>query len=333
MERMNPLDRAAKRAIWYAVLFTFAVGIALQALFSLVDPVWRAATNAGSPAAWLSLISEGKHLALVIILLLAAGLAIFSARRAVSWISGSELTVRALDIKEMEVPKHGAVIVALSRVENARGLKEELVAWLDGIVRANGQPENNAVADAMNKLDRFCTERRPAGRENVAWQHITRTWRHHMVPRDDGRLWMPPLYVLTSGKDKSGEGSEKDFGDFKDFCGKLLGPLAAEGNPPVCEVGPGIDFEDYNIVKSKLETAYDQAKERIMRCNALLPAGVRAEPIIDVTGGQRPFAVAASGLTLRKVSEGFSYVSQSDPDKKLKYYVLVGYKPQSTGAV
>lgn len=150
----------------------------------------------------------------------------------------------------------------------------------------------------QERLAAFCVD---ADLNGVSWQQTIRGICHH-IRWDAAPVVVPEVRVLLSGPN----GSAKQWPRFKRLLEILFAgvPGALERIVPVGEgdgAGEryGIDFESYDEVVRSIE-AQILAIERIVG---------RDKVMIDATGGQKPFSIAAAIVTLRSPMQHFQYVT------------------------
>lgn len=113
---------------------------------------------------------------------------------------------------------------------------------------------------------------------------------------------------------------------FRCFFNWLVTPFGeGAGNRLDLRTEPHYDFEDFKPTRDKLKEVRNQ----------LIAKGVAREKIvIDVTGGQRPWLLAALDVTLDEEKDHFSYVTQSKKDGRwVRYYTLCAETTETQDAV
>lgn len=187
---------------------------------------------------------------------------------------------------------------------------------------------------ASNVADRFllfsdpcCLARRLGGDakqaknfvEGFNWRQIALAYAEQIPDDPPSAERLPRLILLVS------EESAEHADAFKSFFSWLLKPFDDPGLADrLLEVHETeIDFEDLGHIEGKLKRVYDRA------CNQVGSARV----VIDITGAQRPWALAAIGATLNTRDRIVSYVAQKPFVRGgaaawVRYYDLDAERPE-----
>jgi hypothetical protein len=323
---LKKIDPELRAAVLYSLGVIVTSSAALEAAFSAIRMAWPSfSATLGFPlvtAAAAPPFDVYTVRILLAVFLIMAVLAFWLAWNAVQK-AREVFGVELLDYKEdNDIHKHAAVIVALSYVDEGQ--------FPDHMIPTNLR-RANSPEELDQRIEQFCDA------EDEYWgkhpyQHILRAWHHHFVI-DEDKIFIPPLFVLTSEENDRVEGSDKQLKRFKDTCeqvGDAYGKTLIE-KIVVNDRFRQLNFEDFDPIREIITEAFQEIIPKELEkltANGKLPTETKVHrPIIDITGGQRTLAIAAASVTLRKEISGFSYVSQDDHE--LKYYKLVPYKEES----
>jgi hypothetical protein len=322
------LDPELKKAVIYSLGVVIASACTLEAFFSIVPALWElvfGGSASAAPAGFASSAPQGLTLWVLAVVVITGGLTAYCFAQRTAFKVDEVFGVRQCDyIEEEDIPRHAAVIAALSYRENL-GEPMDYYSW--------PTPPPATLAEAKKAMDQLCEDTSDYWKDHP-YQHILRAWKHHFVV-EDGQEYIPPLFLLSSAKAKGDtKGSDDQIGRFIDVVKKLLSGCRSESEIKNLVLNPKTlrerDFEDFTNVKKALALAYlELASDKIKQARKsgrLLPDLQVEKPIIDVTGGQRTLAIAAAAVTLRENVQGFTYVSQNE--RKLKYYKLVPYREE-----
>jgi hypothetical protein len=323
-----------QRAILYSLIVVAASTSGLQALFSLAPEGWELFVKLiGGELFTLSAPSSEEAAtfgALIAVVVLGLVLSVNYAMKAVFELEKALPEIRVRDYEvDMDIKTHAAVIAALSYVETS-GPGDGRLRPHESLPHSAPLPDCPANIKKRFEVAASCED---GYWNNHPYQHILKAWSHHFIVHDDGkRLFVPPLFIMTSEETGNTKGSDGQLKYLKD----VYKALSGEEDQQVIDktiikvrILTCLNFEEFDSVKNALEFAFENTvPDKIigLRNAGEIPSETQVhQPIIDITGGQRTLAIAAASVTLgRTTIPGFSYVSQDT--KLLKYYKLTAYE-------
>jgi len=305
-----------ERAIWLLIILLIVESLTAETLIEL---------------AGFTVVVE-RPLALVIAfvlltgaMLLLAAMALFRARNlvAVRFVDRSAETGRRLEETDGRPPSWPAKVVIAALSTPAKSLRLNSCARLHNYGKFDKPNKDGSFAlDTLDRFEFFADPehtlaqlgRKPGDAESVVdsfnWRPLALAYRAQLPDRDLTPEALPLLVLLCSDE------SRGFVDDFERFFAWLLAPLAKAHPGFIAESrllvhDKGVDFEDLDSIEPELRGVHEQA------CREHGEDKV----VIDITGGQRLWAIAALQATACSDARHFSYVPQAPHrDRWIRYY-------------
>lgn len=208
--------------------------------------------------------------------------------------------------------RHGSMIITSSQADIEDALSREPYPALITALSTCAPASQGLAIEAARKMSHLPPKERLAAfcsdpdLKGVSWQQTIRGINHHVRWNDEEPVGFPDVCILLSGGEN---GSAKQWQDFRRLLEQLYRglPNALMHIEKVELSKQGLDFEVHDQVVRVLEAQLLAFGRR----------GRRGEVMIDATGGQKPFSIAAAIVTLRSPEQRFQYVTNAG---KVTYY-------------